>query len=84
MDVALRNFVTALKPVPLAYCDYIAHLIHIHLIGLDERENGLLGAVSGVQHDLHPVGGYLLSTKKTLTVTDINGRRYRVTVEEAD
>ena len=35
-----------------------------------------------IEIDLHPTGGYMLSTKKTLTITDHNGKMYKVTVEE--
>jgi hypothetical protein len=33
--------------------------------------------------DLHPTEGYFMSTKKVLTVHDVNGKAYVVTVEEA-
>ena len=33
--------------------------------------------------DLHPTEGYFQSTKKVLTVHDMNGKAYVVTVEEA-
>jgi YHS domain-containing protein len=38
--------------------------------------------VDGIKWDLDPVGGYMVSTKKTITVMDMNGKKYLVTVEE--
>lgn len=66
------------QPVALVYCDQIAHIIQ------RELASGWagFGAVGRVEYDLHPQGGYLVSTKKTIRVTDRNGRKYRVTVEE--
>lgn len=63
-----------------AYCDFIAFQIHDHL--MDGQHPALIASVDTVEWDLHPTGGWMLSTKKTLNITDINGRRYRVTVEE--
>jgi hypothetical protein len=42
----------------------------------------MLANVSPIKWDLHPEGGYLVTTKKTLEMTDKFGRSYRVTVEE--
>lgn len=67
----------------LAYCDYIADCIRHAL--LDRLHHGyadIIGTVEPVKSDLHPEGGWLVSTKKTIRVTDRNGRVYRVTVEE--
>ena len=44
----------------------------------------LLKSVGRVQWDLHPEGGYMLSTKKTIDVIDRNGVQYRITVERCD
>lgn len=63
-----------------AYCDFIAFQIHDHL--MDGQRPALIASVDPVKWDLHPTGHWMLSTKKTINVTDINGRRYRVTVEE--
>lgn len=64
----------------LAYCDYIAHVIR-HAFFNDKVDNKIVH-VDGVKMDLHPEEGYMLSTKKTLTMTDINGKKYLVTVQE--
>jgi len=57
----------------LAYCDYIADRIN-KLIDQDR----IVGNV-----DLHPTEGWLVSTKKAMTVYDVNGKAYVITVEEA-
>jgi len=65
----------------LAYCDYIAHLIHNYIKPHDAQ--GLLFNVDRPRYDLDKSGA-LNGTKKTLEVTDVNGKRYRVTVEEVE
>lgn len=60
----------------LAYCDRIAHDIQTALRG------SWLASVGRVQYDLHPVGKYMLTTKKTIEVQDGNGKAYRITIEE--
>ena len=70
----------------LAYCDYIADRIKSAL-ELDVRENRpytKVGSVGKIKMDLHPTEGYFMSTKKVLTCEDINGKLYRVTVEEIE
>lgn len=62
----------------LAYCDYIATQLRK---GLLEDGNGLLSAVFPVRWDLDDRGAFV-STKKTVDVVDMNGRQYRITVEE--
>lgn len=64
----------------LAYCDKVISVIRKSLMQHDP--DGILGLVGPVKMDLHPEDGYLLSTKKTLEVSDMNGKWYRVTVEE--
>ena len=61
----------------LAYCDRIVKDIQKALKG------GWLDQVGAVIYDLHETEGYMISTKKTLYVSDKNGKRYRITVEEA-
>ena len=65
-------------PYEPAYCDLIADRIknEIDLRSIGDWHTG------PVEMDLHPTGGYMLSTKKTLTITDHNGKMYKVTVEE--
>jgi hypothetical protein len=73
--------ISLLRPaVPFCYCDYIAHRISTDLSKPDR--GGIITTTTPIRADLHPEGGYLVSTKKTLTVADRNGRHYRVTVEE--
>jgi hypothetical protein len=64
----------------LAYCDKIASVIHKSL--LDYDSDGIIGPVGQIEWDLHPEEGYFMSTKKTIEVSDTNGKTYRVTVEE--
>ena len=63
----------------LAYCDYIAHIIHKNLKKNDQE--GLLDSVGKVQFDLHPDGSYR-SPKKSITVIDNHGTAYQITIEE--
>lgn len=68
----------------LAYCDFIADRIRKGLINSmnDALEPVRLTEVTRPAWDLGPKGEFV-STKKTLSVTDGNGKRYVVTVEEA-
>ena len=63
----------------LAYCDKIADTVRKSLLKYDPAFSCL---VSGVKFDLHPKEGYLLSTKKTISVSDVNGKGYKITIEE--
>jgi hypothetical protein len=49
-----------------------------------EVATSLIKDLTAVKMDLDPDKGYLLSTKKTIDVTDINGKLYRVTIECLD
>jgi len=64
----------------LAYCDKIADVIRKSLLAYDPDQ--IIGLVGRVKMDLHPVGGYFVSTKKVIEVIDMNGKKYKVTVEE--
>ena len=64
----------------LAYCDKIADSIRKALLKYDP--DGIIGPVGPIKMDLHPTKGYFLSTKKTISVTDCNGKAYMVTIEE--
>ena len=64
----------------LAYCDYIASVISKSFF--NDKPDNMIERVGPVKMDLHPIDGYFLSTKKTITMTDINGKEYLVTVEE--
>jgi len=70
--------------IKLAYCDYIAACISKCLIKEAKEFGGYIKSCSHPQMDLHPDEGYFISTKKTLEVEDMNGKRYIVTVEEAE
>lgn len=62
----------------VVYCDLIADFMKQSV--LDRIGKWKAGSI---ELDLHPEHGYFQSTKKTFSVTDPNGRQYKVTVEEA-
>jgi hypothetical protein len=62
------------------YCDKIANTIRIALNTYDH--DGIIIGCGSVKLDLHPEGGYLVSTKKTMFAIDSVGRHYKITVEE--
>lgn len=78
----IEQLAVMLRPPKLAYCDYIANRIQSDLSLYDSRR--ILAEVGRVKADLHPEGGYLLTTKKTIEVTDFQGKAYRVTIEEIE
>jgi hypothetical protein len=47
-------------------------------------DGGIIRQVGHVKMDLEPEEGYMLSTAKRVEVIDMNGKMYRVTVEEID
>lgn len=61
----------------LSYCDYIAHQIKEKL----KSDNQLIADVGTVQLHLSPEG-YFASTKKQIETSDVNGKKYLITVEE--
>lgn len=62
-----------------SYCDYLASLVQC----MDEVDSeSLIQSIGKVEFDLHPKHGYLVSTKKSVVITDVNGKQYRITVEE--
>jgi len=63
----------------MAYCDYIAHTV---LRPAMISDGGVIQEVGHVKMDLDPVEGYMTSTAKRIEVVDMNGKKYRVTVEE--
>jgi hypothetical protein len=72
-----------MEKINLAYCDYIAARLHT-LIDRELTDNQtMIESVSQPRMDLHPTEGYFQSTKKALTVHDINGKAYVITVQEA-
>ena len=64
----------------MAYCDYIAHIISGKLKSHDSER--LLEIVGRPRLDLTESGSFK-STKKTINVQDVYGKKYRITVEEA-
>ena len=67
----------------LAYCDYIAARLHTLVSNEINDNQTMMESVSTPKMDLHPTEGYFMSTKKVLTVHDVNGKAYVITVEEA-
>jgi hypothetical protein len=65
----------------LAYCDYIAKVISDSLKQDATKMRTYVDSVGKTMWDLG-TNGEFLSTKKTMTVVDKNGKHYRVTVEE--
>ena len=64
----------------LAYCDKIADVVRKSLLKYDP--DNIVGLVGPIEMDLHPTEGYFQSTKKTIEVSDMNGKIYKVTIEE--
>ena len=64
----------------LDYCDYIANLIRTYILANDVDECKMLRSVSKWKYDLGE-HGELLSSTKTLHVTDMNQKRYKITIE---
>ena len=61
----------------LAYCDMIAYSIKENLA----KNTGDFMKCGPVDFDLADEG-YMQSTTKYITVTDTNGKKYKITVEE--
>ena len=65
----------------IAYCDYIADRIKTALKEDAKKVGSLVDNVGKINFDLTETGSFK-STKKTMSVIDMNGKSYRVTVEE--
>ena len=66
----------------LAYCDYIAHTIIKPALDKDAKNDGGVVAHAGsVFMDLHEEG-YMVSTAKSIECLDVNGKKYKITIEE--
>ena len=63
----------------LTYCDYISHLIRTHLLPLDSES--LLEEVGPIKIDKYRDGSFR-SALKTIDVLDVNGKSYRITIQE--
>jgi hypothetical protein len=70
----------------LSYCDYISHKIRNHLFGeavvYGADRDPLVQTDGPLQYDLSETGVFV-STKKVFGLRDKNGKRYKITVEEA-
>jgi len=64
--------------IKLAYCDYIAAIIKKNLLPNDTER--LLDEVGKVQYNLSPSGDF--DTTKTIDVLDMQGKMYRITIQE--
>lgn len=64
----------------IAYCDKIANVVRQALLKHDPDE--IIGLIDPIKWDLHPTEGYMLSTRKVIDMCDMNGKKYRITVEE--
>ena len=63
----------------LAYCDKIATVCRKALLKYDP--DNIIGSVGGINYDLSEEGSFV-STKKTIEVSDMNGKKYLITIEE--
>ena len=63
----------------LAYCDKIADVCRKALLKYDP--DGIIGLVGPTQWDLGKKGEFVSTTKK-IVLSDMNGKKYKVTVEE--
>jgi hypothetical protein len=84
MDGIVQHFFSnpAFVASQMVYCDYIADLIKRGLMAADQRNHYLLSDVGSIKSDLTDEGAFK-STRKTIEVTDRNGKKYLITVEEA-
>ena len=78
MDEIVNRFFSQPAFPKLAYCDYIAKTISTALKTQDIEH--LIDSVGRIQYD--EMDSKLLSSKKTIMVSDVNGKEYRITVEE--
>jgi hypothetical protein len=66
----------------LSYCDYIAHTVVKPALEVDAKEEcGTLSGVGKINMDLAKEG-WMKTTKRTIEVTDVNGREYKITIED--
>ena len=60
------------------FCDRIMHVISKTF---KSDPYGCKFEQDRIRMDLHPTEGYYLSSTKFLTITDIDGQQYKITVE---
>ncbi len=63
----------------LSYCDYIANIIQKSLMQFDQEN--LLDKIGRIRLDLD-LDGVFQTTVKTIDIVDMQGKAYRVTVQE--
>lgn len=63
----------------LSYCDYIANIIQKSLMQFDQEN--LLDKIGRIRLDLDPEGVFQ-TTVKTIDIVDMQGKAYRVTIQE--
>ena len=64
----------------MVYCDKIADVIRKALLQYDP--DNIIGLIGPIEWDLHPTKGHFVSPKKTIEMTDMNGKEYVITIEE--
>ena len=65
--------------------DFIADRIKKALqSSIEDDVETYIGEVGGIKSDLHPEGGWFVSPKKTIQVSDTNGKMYNITIEEIE
>ena len=66
----------------LSYTDYIAHTVVKPALDADGwLDEGVLSGTTKVQMD-KAKEGYIQSSKRFMEVMDVNGREYRITIED--
>lgn len=66
----------------MSYTDYIAHTVVKPALDADGSSNvGVLSGTTKVQMD-KAESGYIQSSKRFMEVMDVNGREYRITIED--
>ena len=63
----------------LSYCDYIANIVQKSLMQFDQEN--LLDKIGRIKLDLD-LDGVFNSTVKTIDIVDMQGKAYRVTIQE--
>ena len=66
----------------MKYCDGIASICRSAIREwIDGEFENAIQSVGPIKYDLHE-DGYLLSTTKTISVEDVYGQKYKITIEE--
>jgi len=67
------------KSFKLSYCDYIANIVQKSLMQFDQEN--LLDKIGRIRLDLDSEGVFQ-TTVKTIDIVDMQGKAYRVTIQE--